>query len=442
MKLDHHHKHHLGIYLASLGSAFGLGNFWRFSYVIADHGGGAFVFIFLIMIFFVGLPLLTLELIFGKSTKKGIVAGVSKLMKHSRFKQLGWIAVALCSVILVYYSIIAGWVLHFVVQFFREMILFFLEPKIVMFQDLTDNMLLQFGLASCHILIVATLIYQGFQLNLEKFLAYLTPIMLSILIFLLISVYNLPHRDELVRYLFYPDFSKLPTSAWLASIGQVFFSMSIGFGVMINYSKMSEDQVHLPSLALRITLIDAFVALCAATLIFGIAIGLGYTQLNDPGLLFQVLPPYFFNFEYGTILGFLFFLMLYLVAILASTSLLATIVSNIAEFFKWEKIKALQVTVAYLTFGVVIILVFSFWSKISNLSVLVTIDKFLIHFVMPIVGVGGAWVLQKILPSYELRRFFIDEEKIETLALYREWRILLAWVLPILVIIFLSLYWY
>jgi NSS family neurotransmitter:Na+ symporter len=425
----------LGIYFASIGSALGLGNFWRFPYIVAENGGGAFLFIFLAILFSVGLPILVFEFIFGRTTGQSITLGVKNTLKNKYLNWVGWLPVFISGLILIYYSVVAGWVLHFVSQFLRETLLFWLEPKIVNFAELSQNSAWQFGLASVHILIVSFILLKGVEQGLEKAVKYLTPLALVVISVVIMSLFNQPDFSSLWKYLFYPDFSKLNSQSLLMALGQVFFSTSLGMGVMVTYGSYLKEESHLPTIGFRIIVIDTIIAVAAAIMIFGVAICLGYDNLSEPGLLFVVIPSYFFEFPSGAVIGFAFFVVLYLVSILSSIGLLEVMISNVSDYFKWSRTKALIVSSCITLSGIFLFLVITFFIGSLKIKSVLAFDSFVVNFVLPCVVVGVTWLVQRKLPKVLLRKLFVNEEIVESVALYKEWRGALSWFIPMLLTI-------
>jgi len=422
----------LGIYFASIGSALGLGNFWRFPYVIAENGGGAFLFLFLAILFSVGLPILIFELVLGRTTGESIVLGVRNTLKNKYLGWVGWLPVCIAGLILIYYSVVAGWVLHFVSQFLREALLFWSQPKVISFTELSQSNAWQFGLASVHILIVSFILLKGVEQGLERSVKYLTPIALVVIFAVIVSLLNQPTITNLWTYLFYPDFSKLNSQSLLMALGQVFFATSLGMGVMVTYGSYLKDAAHLPTIGFRIIMIDTIIAIAAAIMIFGVAKTLGYDNLSDPGLLFVVIPSYFFEFSSGAFIGLAFFLVLYFVSIVSSIGLLEVMVSNLSDYFRWSRTKSLTVSSGLVASGIFVFLLTTFLMDSLKIKSVLSFDAFVVNFLLPIVVVGVTWLVQKKLPRVWLRKLFISEDIVESLALYKEWRGALSWFIPLL----------
>jgi len=404
--------------------------------VIAENGGGAFLFLFLALLFSVGLPILIFELILGRLAGKSILMGVKRIIKNSTWVWLGWLPILVAGCILVYYSIVAGWVLHFVSQFFREFLLLRAQPSIVSFSDLASNSFWQFSLASVHILIVSFILLKGFEDGLERAVKYLAPIALIVIFGVILNFFNQPSSIELWRYLFYPDFSKLNSRSLLMGLGQVFFTTSLGMGVMITYGSFVREAAHLPTLGFRIIMVDTLIAIAAAIMVFGVAKSLGHDNLSEPSLLFVVTPSYFFELSSGVFLGLSFFSILYLVSILSSIGLLEVMISNFSDYFKWSRLRSLIVSSALIMCGIVVFLLVTYFLRTRKMNSILEFDAFLVNFILPCVVVLVTWFLQRAVPKIELRKLFVSDDIIESVALYKEWRGVLNWFVPLL--LFLS----
>jgi neurotransmitter:Na+ symporter, NSS family len=432
-----HWQNRLGIYFASIGSALNLGNFWRFPYMVAENGGGAFLFLFLVLLFLVGLPLLILELILGHKTKQGVLLGMQSLLKKPFLSWVGWLPVILSGCILVYYSVVAGWLLHFVFQFLKETLFLFSpsETSLTSFVVLSKKTLWQLSLASVHILVVSFIVLKGVERGLEKVVQYLTPLALVLILAVILNLLRQESNKSLWIYLFYPDFSKLSSQSLLMGLGQVFFATSLGMGLMVSYGSYLKGPTSLPTVGFRIVVIDMIIAVFAAIMIFGMAQSLGYHNLSDPGLLFVVIPSYFLEFSSGAFLGLAFFVVLYLVSILSSIGLLEVLVSNLSDYFGWGRLRSLQVSSLFIVSGIIFFLLGSTFLGLFKIQWLVLLDAYLVHFILPLVVVVSLWLVQKYIPKVWLHQSFFSQGVVESISLYKEWVWSLRWVIPVLLVI-------
>lgn len=416
-------KTRYGFYLAAIGSACGLGNLWRFPYVVGDSGGGAFVLIYVLLALLIGLPLLIAELMLGKSSKKSILSALSGINK--KFKWVGMFSVLLSMIVFSYYAIISGWVLHFLVQFFihipRES--FEVQP---LFSALMAKNWLQLGLASVHILLTIIVVIKGVQDGLEKWIGAMMPLFTVLLLLLIFKSLALPASMDALRFLFYPDFSKITWSTLGHALGHVFFTLSVGFGTMVTFGSYLRESEHIPTAGYRVALMDTLLSLLAGLLIFPIALQASNIPLTEPGLLFEALPRFLAQVQGGIIFGFAFFLCLYIAALGASIGLLEVIVSNFVDQTKVSRNKA-----AWLAgiFG----LLLAIFPTFRDQGMLALVDSILINWLLPLAALGMCFIMAHSFKNKE--KIFIDSDKIESVILYSHWLFVLKYLAPATIVL-------
>jgi NSS family neurotransmitter:Na+ symporter len=425
-----------GFYLAAIGSACGLGNLWRFPYIVGENGGGAFVLLYVMFALLIGLPLLIGELMLGKFTHKSILAATASLVgkDNRKFIWIGRLSVLASLVALSYYAVISGWVLHFSTQFFVGL----LNPDMLnekgRLEHLLTNGWLQMGLASVHLLLAVVVVLKGVQEGLEKWIGAMMPIFSVLLISLVIKSLSLDSAAQALRFLLYPDFSKLQLSSPLHAIGHVCFTLSVGFGTMVTFGSYLRDNDHIPTAGFRVTVVDTALSLFAGLLLFPIVLQASNIPLTDPGLLFEALPRFLLQMPGGVLFGFAFFVCLYLAALGASIGLLEVIVSNVVD-----RTRIPRVTATWMS-GAVVLLIGTLPAMSSSAfkslhfggrSLLELLDGFLINVFLPLIALGVAWAIRKGLKKSEQEKIFVDPDKIESVALYPHWGMVMKWVIPL-----------
>jgi NSS family neurotransmitter:Na+ symporter len=259
-----------GFYLAAIGSAFGLGNLWRFPYVVVENGGGAFVLLYLFLVFLIGMPLLIAELSLGKISRNGLSRALTKLRGEAHqirdlradvggptwlwamaLRWLGRWSVMITLVVLAYYAVISGWVLHF----FMQLLVALLTPRgfepTGALQMLLDNGWLQILLAGVHIGVVAIIVTKEFEMGMEKWVGYVMPVFVILLSVLAYQALQLPSAGSALRFLFYPDFSRLTLASLGQAVGHVLFTLSVGFGSMVTFGSYLRPQSYIPMAGLN-----------------------------------------------------------------------------------------------------------------------------------------------------------------------------------------------
>jgi NSS family neurotransmitter:Na+ symporter len=444
-KLNSSFKNRFSFYLLAIGSACGLGNLWRFPYIVGENGGGAFLLLYVFLALTIGLALMIAELMIGRFTGTSILAATKQISAQtkSRIYIFGWLSLIISAVTLSYYSVISGWVLHYITQFIMS---FFHTDSNYYLKNLSVTVLLQNGwlqfmLASVHLLVAAIIVVKNFREGIEKKIASLLPLFGLLVVFLLIGSLSLDSTKEVLRFLFYPDFSKLNLNSLGHAVGHVFFTLSLGFGTMVTFGSYFKNDDHLPTIGLRVTLVDTLISIIAVLLIFPIAFSSSKQIASDPSLLFDVLPSFLLTIRGGFLFGLTFFLFLWLAALNASIALLETITANLTE--KRPDMKR-PVAAGISVFVILLMTVFPAFSgtifkniKILNRSVIEFFDSTLINILLPIAVLGMVLIFFKALTPADRKKMFIHNELPTSVALYSQWVFILKWTVP--VIIFLGL---
>lgn len=429
-----------GFYLVAIGSACGLGNLWRFPYVVGENGGGAFVLLYWVLALSVGLPLLIGELMLGKHTRRSLMS-VAKQIKGPRLLLLKWIApvsILLALLILSYYAVISGWVLHFVMQFVAGLARSPSEPKDFL-SGLMSNGLLQVGLASVHLVVVFIVVIKGVQEGIEKWIGNMMPLFIVLMLYLVIKSLSLPSAERAMRFLFYPDFSKLNSSSLISALGHVFFTLSVGFGTMVTFGSYMHDDEHVPTAGFRVAMTDGMISILAGLLVFPMALQASHSRLTDPTLIFEALPGFFMSGKAGTLTGLVFFLCLYIASLGASIGLLEVVVSNVVDRLPQLGRAKAAIMTSGIAFVIATIPAFSSSNlrqvRIAGRGLLENIDIVLITWVLPLVALGGSVILTYILPEAPKEVEFRNTSHLNSAALYGAWKWSLKYYIPFIIVL-------
>jgi len=430
-----------GFYMAAIGSAVGLGTLWRFPYVTGVNGGGAFVLLYIFFVAAIGLPALICELMLGKLTRFNIVGAfkykpwVGTEKKWSWFGLLGIIA---SFVVLSYYTVVSGWVIHFVIQGIMGR---FTEPNSQpgnIIDQLTVRGYLQVLLASVHLIITTSIVARGVQNGIEKTSRIFMPILFVIMIFLLVHSLFLPGAPEALRFLFYPDFAKLTGSAVIEALGHALFTLSLGFGAMIAYGSYLRAEVKLPSEAVLVAGIDTVLALCTGVIIFPIVFTAGVDSGTGPALLFKTMPVIFGTLPLGYWVGLAFFVCLYFAALSSSIALFEGLVAYLMDQRNLKRPQAAGV-VSGVSFILALISAFSGSSfkniRIGERGLLEIIDQVIINWMLPVVTLGIILFVATKVPEDVKKKEFVDETSLVTVRLYLTWLSAVKYLVPVLLVI-------
>ncbi len=435
-----------GIYLATVGSAFSLGNLWRFPYVVSSNGGGAFVLMYILCALAVGLPIVVAELMLGKAYRKSVIVATEEMSTNSPhlwiqktkvWSFVGTLANFSSIVLLSFYSVICGWVLFFLMKYVAK-ITVNAEISQAMFTSLMNNGWLQVGLMSVHLLITTIVVSRGLKEGIEKLTSWIMPVFAMIMIYLVFKSISLPGATDAMRYLFYPDFSGFSKDTLLKVLGHVFFTLSVGMGAMVVFGSYLKEDSYVPRSGFKIAILDITVCLFAGFLIFPILFTLGNIEDIGPSLLFNSLPVLFEKIGLGRFFGLLFFLGLYFAVLGASIMLLETSVANLIDRSKITRQKA-----SWIMIGVSFVLALppalstTALSTVTvfNKSVLRFYDSLLIDTMLPLIVLGMALVAGWGMPKKLKEDHFVNENEMDSDKFFRNWNFLIRWFIPAVIIL-------
>ncbi len=427
-----------GFYMAAIGSAFGLGNLWRFPFVVGSNEGGAFVLLFVLCVLGVGLPVLVGELMLGKLTGQSAVNAIQKTSKDrkSHWLWVGRLSLLASVLIFAYYSVISGWVLYFLMQFLVAPIKGESFDTAVLFKRLMENGHLQLGLTSVHIVLVMTIVAKGVREGIEKWVKVTMPIFFVLLLFLMTKSLSLPGSERAIRFLFYPDFEKLTLTSFVQVLGHTFFTLSVGMGAMVAFGSYLQKETPTPRAGFMVSGLDILISLLAGLVIFPIVFSGTVEAEVGPSLLFETVPLLFSQMGLGNYFGFTFFLCLYTTALVASFGLLEASVSNLVDRYNFQRGRASQIMgVVVFIFAILPSLSSSVLQNVTfqGLSLLKMFDALLINWILPISAAGICLLVGYKLPEKTVRDEFVDERLVDSHQLYGLWRFTLRWLAPFLI---------
>ncbi|HNQ37139.1 MAG TPA: sodium-dependent transporter, partial [Prolixibacteraceae bacterium] len=327
-----------GVIAATAGSAVGLGNIWRFPYLTGENGGAAFLVVYLAFVVAIGIPVMLSEFVIGRSARQNPYGAFRKLAPGKPWYLVGLMGVAAAFMILAFYTTVAGWTLEYIYQAITGGLTGKSGPQLsdmyTQFRDGSWRPVIWFFLFMG---MTSGIIVFGVKKGIEKSTVILMPVLFIILVILGIRSLTLPGAMEGIRFLFRPDFSKIDSSAILAALGQVFFSMSIGMGTLITYASYFPKKDNLLGTSFSVALTDTFVALLAGIAIFPAVFSFHIEPGFGPGLVFVTLPGIFQQMPGGSFFALLFFVLLALAALTSTISVLEVIVAFFTEELKMSR---------------------------------------------------------------------------------------------------------
>lgn len=344
-----------GFILAAAGSAVGLGNIWRFPYVTGKNGGGLFVLVYLLFTAVIGLPVLIAEVIVGRSTQSSPVAAFQRLTSsRSPWVGLGWLGVAAGFLILSFYSVVAGWTLHYVVLALLGAFAG-AEPATIatLFDELVQNPWATVGYHGLFMVITVSVVFGGVQSGIERWSRILMPTLFLMLVGLVVYSLFLPGLPAAARFVFAPHAESFRVGSVLSALGQAFFSLSLGMGAMLTYGSYLPRETGIPKSGVWVAVLDTLIALLSSLVVFPITFSFGMEPQAGPGLIFQSIPIAFSKMTGGYPLSVVFFVLVVFAAITSSISLQEVVTSNFIDLFGWRRRKVSLVTGAIIfVFGI------------------------------------------------------------------------------------------
>lgn len=328
----------IGFVLAAAGAAVGLGNVWKFPYLTALHGGGTFLFAYILMLLFLGIPVLVTEMVLGRRGKLDPVGTYSKLSGGSGFwKFVGYVAVSVNFIVLSFYSVVGGWITNYMFQYITGGIKGDIVEYFGGFVSNPYSPLLWYALfMGMTIYIVA----QGVSAGIERASNIMMPTLFLLFIILAIRAVTLPGAIEGIKYYLLPDFSKLSGTTFLMAMGQVFFSLNIGAGCTMTYASYLSDDENIPKMSLQVPLLDFLAAFLAGIIIIPSVFAFNLDPAAGPPLLFITMPFVFGNMPLGVLFGLMFFVLMLFAALSSSISMLEVNTAFLVDNYKIDRKKA------------------------------------------------------------------------------------------------------
>ena len=326
----------LGIILATAGGAVGLGNVWRFPYMVGENGGAAFILIYLCCVLILGVPCMLSEFIIGRHGAANTYRAYSRLSGGNAWKYVGLLGVMTGFLIMGYYAVVSGWCLQYVyASLFGELTG---SPEYVSqyFSDFSSNPWQPLLWTMVIMAITCYVITHGVRGGIERASKMMMPTLFILLLVIVVASCLLPGGERGIDFLFRPDFSKIDSDVFLGALGQSFYSLSIAMGCICTYASYYKRQTHLLKSAVQVSLVDTLIAVLAGLMIFPAAFSVGVNPGSGPSLVFVTLPNVFNQaFASAPLIGMVVSVLFYaLLSLAALTSLMSLHEVSTAFFFE------------------------------------------------------------------------------------------------------------
>lgn len=426
-------KSKFGAIAALAGSAVGLGNIWKFPHEAGSNGGGAFLLVYIFFTLAIGFPVMLSEFALGRRSQKNAFGTFKVLAPGTNWYMFGLLSIVAAAFILSFYGTVSGWTLEYVWLAISN------SFKGMSAADITDTfnqfishpykaVLWQVGF----MFISGAIVIAGVQKGIERYTKMMMPLLLLIVIILGIRACTLEGSGEGLKFLFYPKFSELTGGSILSALGQAFFSLSIGMGVLLTYASYIRKEDNLNHISLQVISTDTLVAVLAGVAILPAVFAFHIDPQAGPGLVFLTLPKVFLSMPFGQLWSVLFFLLLTFAALTSAISLLEVVVAYMVEEKKMSRIRATIIT----TLGITTLGVFSTLSfgplkdiEFFGLSIFDSFDFISSNILLPAGGIllciFAGWRLDHAVLYSELS----NEGKIK-LRFFRLYIVILKYLAP------------
>ncbi len=349
-----------GVLVAVAGSAVGLGNLWRFPYMVGNNGGAAFILLYLFFVILLCLPIMFSEFVIGRRAQANVFGAVNSIAPKSGWLSIGIISVVASISIMSFYSVVGGWTLEYVFKSFSPSFLTSNSDSLSdQFSNFSQRGLLPVIMHLLFLLISALIVVAGVKNGIEKYSKILMPMLFVLVILLAIRSLTLPGASEGVKFLLYPDFSKITSQTVLAALGQAFFSLSLGMGCIITYGSYVNKKENLFKISFMSAIADTGFAIIAGLAVVPAVFAFGISPDQGPSLVFITLPQIFAQLPFGNIIAISFFFILLIAALTSSISLLEVVVAYFTEELKISRKNSVIIT----------FIIIGFFGTLSSLSI-------------------------------------------------------------------------
>jgi len=384
-----------GFIMAAAGSAIGLGNIWRFPYMAGENGGGAFILIYLVAVILIGFTVLLCEFAVGRGGQANAISSFRKLVPGTYWWIAGAFGVMAALLIMSFYIVVSGWTMAYTWLTLSGQLTNVPAYQLSdIFHEYAARPIAPIVWMSIFLALTVWITATGIKSGIERWNKILMPMVFIILIVFMIRGLTLEGSMEGVRFLLQPDFSKVTATTVLMALGQAFFSLSLGMGIMITYGSYLKRKENMPSSAATVVGLDTTISIIAGLAIFPALFVVGLDPASGPGLVFMVLPAVFDSLPLGVLFGTLFFFLLAIAALTSAVSIFEVLVALIKERFNLSRaFTATTVGLFIFVCGVTASLSWGPWSHVTipfpglgDLSLFAFYDRLSALIMLPMAG--------------------------------------------------------
>lgn len=436
----------LGVFFATLGSAVGLGNIWRFPYLTGANGGAAFLLTYLLCVIFVGVPVMISEFYIGRRTRKNIIGALGELSPAKGWKSIGMFGILAAYLVMFFYSSVAGWVYSYVIKAITgELSSINTEVADAAFAATLKGPMQPIIWQFIVVFVVCAVIILGVQKGIEKVTKRLMPALLILVLLCAARAVTLPGAAEGLRFLFKPNFSLITPQVVLVALGLAFFKLSVGMGTMATYGSYFTKDNNMIATAFKVAISDTMVSILAGIAIFPAVFSYGMEPGAGPGLLFTTIPLVFSKMPLGNVLLVAFFILASIAATTAMISMMEVPIAYLVEERKMSRKKAVIMNgIIIAVLGILASLSAGESSVLANVKIFGKtffdlFDYLSSNILMPIGGLLIAVFVGYFNKSGEIHQELSNEGKVLNGGIVSIFIFIIKYITPILVFI-VSLY--
>ena len=435
-----------GFIFAAVGSAVGLGNIWRFTFMAGENGGGAFIFLYFIFIVCFGVPGVIAMIVIGRRGGRSPVGSTEALAraegKSANWKYLGWIALSVAFLALTFFSVIAGFVLAYLVKSLAGAFAGITpQESLQMFADVQSGVIGMVGWHGVFMLLTMLVVSRGIREGVERTLKFMMPALFVILLILVVYAAVTADFAAALRFMFVPDFSIIGQDVLLLALGQAFFSLSVGGGGIIAYGAYLRKSASIPQSALVVASANVSVDMLAGLAIFPIVFTYGLEPGSGPGLMFETLPVAFGQMPGGRFFGTMFLLLVLFAALSTSISMLQSVVARLMERegASRPRMTLLAGGLAWII-GLGSVFSFNIWSDFTPLGFIdlledATIFRIIDFFVVNNLILTSAFFMAIFVGWTMSKQATCDEFGMGDGRAYRLWRFIMRYLAPVAILV-------
>lgn len=390
----------LGVIFATVGSAVGLGNVWRFPAEVQSNGGAAFLIVNILCVLLLGVPVMLAEMSLGRAGRSDAVGSFRNLAPKSKWWFGGALSILASYMILTFYMVVAGWTLEYLIQSITGNLYSAgsgsqAALEVGFHERMEEYICHPTGplLNTCLVIVInIAVLLMGVRKGIERLSNVMMPVLFVLMLVFAVYALTLPGAGEGLRFFFTPDFSKITPGVCVNALGQAFFSLSLGMGVLITYASYYPKETKLSKTALTVSLLDLFVAIMMGIIIFPAVASFGLESANLRGttLIFVTLPEVFAQLPGTRIWSALFFLLLFTAALTSTISIAEVSIKFVQDRFKQKRVAATLIVLVPLFFlsGVCAL---SFGPlagfKIAGMTMFDLLDTVSTNYMLPLVAI-------------------------------------------------------